>query len=57
MISDIAEETIDNKSENEESDVDENITAPGCIEDDNSYDATNDTSTSTVSVPLPALLV
>ena len=52
IVKDVAEETIDTKTE--ESDISENITAPDCMEDDNSYDAFNDTSASTVSVPLPA---
>ena len=52
IVKDVAEEIIDTKTE--ELDISENITAPDCMEDDNSYDASNDTSASTVSVPRPA---
>ena len=52
IVKDVAEETIDTKTD--ESDISENITAPDCIEDDNSYDATNDASASTLSVPTSA---
>ena len=41
-IIDVDEVTIDTKTENGESDISENLTAPECITDDNSYDTTND---------------
>jgi len=52
IVKDGAEDAIKTKAE--ESEISENKTAPDSIEDDDSYDATNDTSASTVSVPLPA---